>query len=183
MERNLFASLFLLLHYLFIHPGGNGGQSLHTEPVCQLEPNCCQEPCLGPPSSYLWSLFGCLWSVSPQKMLGTMRDKIRGTRWARHVLQRPWGNWSCLSQVWVFPLIQIYSGKVAERQKEIHNVQVEEKRTSGNVMFELGDEKIKETLFKSRVKRKVHSGKNLQSIKSPIYKRERAEEYFVAKNK
>lgn len=23
MERNLFASLFLLLHYLFIHPGGN----------------------------------------------------------------------------------------------------------------------------------------------------------------
>lgn len=57
------------------------------------------------------------------------------------------------------------------------------KRTSGNVMFELGDEKIKKCLLKSRVKRRPLSGKNFQSIKSPIYKRERAEEYFVAKNK
>lgn len=43
--------------------------------------------------------------------------------------------------------------------------------------------RLKKGLFKSRVKRKVLSGKNLQSIKSPIYKRERAEEYFIAKNK
>lgn len=42
---------------------------------------------------------------------------------------------------------------------------------------------LKKGLLKSRVKRRTLSGKNFQSIKSPIYKRERAEEYFATKNK
>lgn len=49
-------------------------------------------------------------------------------------------------------------------------------------MFELGDENIKERPIQSKVKRRVLSGQNLQSIKSPTYKRKRAEEYFVPKN-
>lgn len=72
MQQLGYTDLSILFVHLFVH----------QDPGCCLRPSWCWWPSLGQWSCCSWGLCSCPWPMSPQRVIGSMYDEIRGPCWA-----------------------------------------------------------------------------------------------------